>query len=139
MLLDPVLRNGTTAWTPSPVRPDLRPLNGVLLAAHAFVPVSVFHARLAAAGHPLAADPTFRTRRAAVLVGNDRGLTTCRELAAPSPAGTRLLDALKQVHQWCCAMHPDGLRGARALCADALPEGVPLTTAPDAPPPAPHA
>ena len=62
MLLDPVLRNGTTAWTSR--FGLIRPLNGVLLAAHAFVPVSVFHARLAAAvatrhrPHvPLAAQP----------------------------------------------------------------------------------
>ncbi|MBO85289.1 MAG: hypothetical protein CL927_08015 [Deltaproteobacteria bacterium] len=126
LLLDPVLHNGTTAWTPSPVRPDLRPLNGVLLAAHAFVPVAVFHARLAAAGHPLSADPMFAARRAAVLVGNQRGLDTCQELADASSAGNQLMQALQRVHEWCCRAHPDGLRGARALCADALPEGVPL-------------
>ena len=130
MLLDPVLHNGTTAWTPSPVRPDLRPLHGVLLAAHAFVPVSVFHARLAAAGHALSTDPAFAMRRAAVLVGNGRGLDTCRALAEASPAGERVLQALEAVHQWCCLHHPGGLEGARALCADALPEGVPLNTPP---------
>lgn len=130
LLLDPVLHNGTTTWTPSPVRPDLRPLNGVLLAAHAFVPVSVFHARLASAGHPLSTDPAFPMRRAAVLVGNDRGLRTCRELADPTPAGARVLDALEQVHAWCCTQHPGGLDGAREMCADALPEGVPLNVPP---------
>src|SRR5207253_1395186 len=50
--LDPVLENGHTEWSPSPVRPDLRPLMGVLLAAHAFVPVAALHARLAEQGHP---------------------------------------------------------------------------------------
>jgi len=130
MLLDPVLRNGATAWTPSPVRPDLRPLNGVLLAAHAFVPVAVFHARLAAAAHPLASDPAFAARRAAVLVGNQRGLRTCRSMADATPAGTQLLNALERVHQWCCTEHPEGIEGAKRLCTDALPEGVPLQTAP---------
>jgi HEXXH motif-containing protein len=126
MLLDAVLLNGTTTWTPSPVRPDLRPLNGVLLAAHAFVPVAVFHARLAATNHPLSADPAFAMRRAAVLVGNHRGLTTCQSLAEPTQAGTTLLAALDRVHRWCCDHHPGGLEGARSLCSDALPEGVPL-------------
>ena len=130
LLLDPILRNGTTTWTPSPVRPDLRPLNGVLLAAHAFVPVAVMHARVAAAGHPLATDPTFAMRRAAVLVGNHRGLQTCRELADPTPAGDRVLSALAELHAWTCAQHPGGLTGARTICNDALPEGVPLDTAP---------
>jgi len=130
MLLDAVLKNGTTTWTPSPVRPDLRPLNGVLLAAHAFVPVAVFHARLAAAQHPMALDPAFPMRRAAVLVGNDRGLRTCREKAHPTAAGARLLDALEQVHQWAVQQHPGGLAGAREMCADALPEGVPVNTPP---------
>ena len=47
LLLDPMLLNGRTFWTDSPVRPDLRPLVGVLLspmiaaAAMTFSSVSV--------------------------------------------------------------------------------------------------
>ena len=65
--LDPILYNAFTEWSPSPVRPDLRPLWGVLLAVHAFVPVSVLHARLAEMGHPLSLDPQFARRRMEVL------------------------------------------------------------------------
>ncbi len=51
---DAVLINGRSEWTTSPVRDDLRPLMGVLLAAHAFVPVARLHRGLADAGHPIA-------------------------------------------------------------------------------------
>ena len=76
--LDPILYNAFTEWSPSPVRPDLRPLWGVLLAVHAFVPVSVLHARLAAKNHPLSLEPSFARRRTEVLQGNLRGMQVLR-------------------------------------------------------------
>ena len=132
MLLDPIIENGRTTWTPSPVRPDLRPLSGVLLAVHAFVPVAVLHARLAAQGHPLAHpdDAAFALRRAAVLVGNESGLRTCEKLAQPTAMGRKLMRAMAQVHAWACASHPGGLDGARAACAAAPPEGVLVNSPP---------
>jgi HEXXH motif-containing protein len=96
--LDQVLVNGRTTWTPSPVRPDLRPLLGVLLAVHAFVPVAALHAALAAAGHPLAASPEFERRRAQVLAGNEGGLVVLREKAHPTAAGRRLLADIETLH-----------------------------------------
>ncbi len=104
-LLDPVFHNGRTAWTPSPVRPDLRPLMGVLLAVHAFVPVAVMHARLALMDHPLSRDPAFPRRRAEVLAGNDRGLRICEETAEPSALGRKLLASLRRLHDWCLDQH----------------------------------
>ena len=94
-LLDPVLINGASAWTSSPVRPDLRPLNGVLLAAHAFVPVAALHARLAAAGHPISETPIFARRREEVLESNRQGLATLDALAAPTPRGAPVRAALR--------------------------------------------
>ena len=85
MWMDPVLRNGRSAWTASPVRPDLRPLSGVLLAAHAFTPVAALHARLADAGHPLARSPVFARRRQEVLDSNARGLAVLEEMSEPTP------------------------------------------------------
>lgn len=123
-LRDAILHNGLTAWTSSPVRPDLRPLHGVLLAVHAFVPVAVAHARWAAQQHPLALDPAFLARRAAVLVGNETGLRACQHKGEPTPAGARLLSALHTVHQATIDAFPGGLDGARSICASALPEGV---------------
>lgn len=128
--LDRVLENGRTTWTPSPVRPDLRPLNGVLLAVHAFVPVAVFHARLAAMQHPLALDPTFENRRAAVLVGNDRGLSSVRKLGRATALGARVVSAIERVHAWTCDAYPGGLAGAQNVCSFALPEGLPINSPP---------
>ncbi|MCK6523111.1 HEXXH motif-containing putative peptide modification protein [Myxococcota bacterium] len=96
--LDPVLVNGRTTWTPSPVRPDLRPLMGVLLAVHAFVPVAALHAGLAAADHPISRGDPARRRRAEVLASNQRGVEVLRRLAEPTAIGRRLLDELYALH-----------------------------------------
>ncbi|MCB9791713.1 MAG: hypothetical protein H6741_03210 [Alphaproteobacteria bacterium] len=101
--LDPVLENGRTTWTPSPVRPDLRPLMGVMLAAHAFVPVAALHRALEAQGHPLAQGPDFRRRRDEVLLSNARALAVLRAEGRPSPTGARLMSAMEALHQQCCA------------------------------------
>lgn len=97
--LDPVLRNGNTTWTRSPVRPDLRPLMGVLLAVHAFVPVAALHARLAAADHPSSRTPHFAKRRRDVLAGNQNGLLTVHELGEPTSSGSRVIAALQELHE----------------------------------------
>ncbi len=97
-LLDPVLHNGASEWTESPVRPDLRPLNGVLLAAHAFVPVAAMHACLAAMEHPICDTPRFAERRAEVLASNERGLSVLRQKARPTPQGAAVLAALEALH-----------------------------------------
>src|SRR6185503_20664745 len=52
--IDDVLEN---AWSPlyaSPVRPDPRPLHGVLLAVHAFLPVARLYEALIQAREPAA-------------------------------------------------------------------------------------
>jgi HEXXH motif-containing protein len=91
---DPVLENGYSEWSESPVRPDLRPLMGVLLAVHAFVPVAAFHQRLAEIDHPLSRSVETRRRRAAVLDSNARGLETLRDKAKPTSLGARILSEL---------------------------------------------
>ena len=95
--LDPVLHNGRTEWTASPVRPDMRPLMGVLLAAHAFVPVAALHAAWASAG--VADGPDFERRRAEVLASNRQALDVVIEKGEPSALGRRVvteLDALQR-------------------------------------------
>ena len=96
--LDPVLRNGRTTWTRSPVRPDERPLMGVLLAAHAFVPVAALHAGLATARHPIAGTAAFSLRRSEVLRANAAALDTLHQHADPTAAGGRLLADLQANH-----------------------------------------
>jgi HEXXH motif-containing protein len=53
MRLDPLLRDAGVATHASPLRPDARPLEGVLLAVHAFLPVSRMYRAVTAAGGPL--------------------------------------------------------------------------------------
>ena len=104
--LDPILENGTTTWSPSPVRPDLRPLLGVLMAVHAFVPVAAFHLRLAEMDHPESRGPHFARRRAEVLAANAHGLATLDELAVPTALGARVLEALQVLHRYVSARSP---------------------------------
>ena len=101
MWLDPVLHNGRREWTTSPVRPDLRPLSGVLLAAHAFVPVAAMHARLDELGHPISRSPHFKRRRAEVLQSNARGLQTVEERGQPTTTGQRIIGGLRALHDAC--------------------------------------
>jgi HEXXH motif-containing protein len=96
--LDPVLRNGHSCFTESPVRPDPRPLMGVLLALHAFVPVAALHRALAEARHPVAATERFARRRAEVIVANGRSLAALRDLAEPTANGRLVLEGLAQLH-----------------------------------------
>jgi HEXXH motif-containing protein len=105
--LDPVLENAYTEWTSSPVRPDLRPVMGVLLAIHAFIPVAALHHGLAVADHPSAKTPQFARRRREVLSGNARGLPIVREKAKPTAAGARLIDELERLHLWLIAALPE--------------------------------
>ena len=48
--VDEVLVNAFTSLHSSPVRPDPRPLHGVLLAAHAFLPVATLYERMLDSG-----------------------------------------------------------------------------------------
>ncbi|MEC8194623.1 MAG: HEXXH motif-containing putative peptide modification protein [Myxococcota bacterium] len=116
--LDPVLHNAYTSWSASPVRPDLRPIMGVFLAVHAFVPVAALHARLAAANHALAQTRRFAERRAEVMAGNAGGLAVVRNTAEPTAMGARVLGGLQSVHEVLM-----GLVDASDWSDDALPMG----------------
>jgi HEXXH motif-containing protein len=101
--LDPVLHNARTEWTSSPIRPDMRPLIGVLLAAHAFVPVSALHHGLQASGHPVSKAPGFVRRQRQVLESNRDALATVAERGRFTPAGKRVFEALQALQQHCTA------------------------------------
>jgi HEXXH motif-containing protein len=95
--LDPILANPPDERVASPARPDLRPLFGVLLAVHAFVPVAWLHHQLAALDHPIARGPEFARRRAQVLDGNAAGLRTLHEHARPTATGAKVVKALVEL------------------------------------------
>ncbi len=92
--LDPILTNDPAERVASPARPDPRPLMGVLLAVHAFVPVAWLHRELAAIDHPITRTPGFARRRQQVLDGNGAGLATLSAHAHPTATGARVLAAL---------------------------------------------
>ena len=98
-LQQPLLHNAFDEWSASPVRPDLRPLHGVLLAAHAFVPVSAMHKRLADMNHPISHSPIFKDRQKQVWQSNDEALKTLNQKAIPTQIGEKLLDGLNALHQ----------------------------------------
>ena len=96
--LDPILANDPAERVPSPARPDLRPLYGVLLAAHAFIPVAALHHQLAALHHPLATTPSFERRRRQVRDGNAAALATLAAHAHPTAVGAKVIAALAELH-----------------------------------------
>jgi len=89
--LDPVLHNAPSEAYASPVRPDPRPLHGVLLAVHAFLPVAALYAAMIEAGAPGSEHPAFRQRFSQIVVGNHEGAEVLRAHARPTPLGAQLL------------------------------------------------
>jgi hypothetical protein len=117
---DAIVTNGHTCWTESPVRPDLRPLWGVLLAVHAFIPVSALHHRLAELDHPLTRTDRFAERRAEVIAGNRRGLDIVIENAEPTKTGKKLIEAMRTIQAFLEEQAPPP---PKALDPDLLPPG----------------
>lgn len=95
---DPLLENALGTMVRSPVRPDLRPIWGVLLAVHAFVPVAELYRRMLASGAPTLEDARIQSRLADVIARNDEGLRTLREHAEPTRVGAMLLEELEALH-----------------------------------------
>jgi len=118
--VDPVVYNAHTCWTESPVRPDLRPLWGVLLAVHAFVPVSALHHRLAELDHPVSQTERFPRRRAEVLAGNARGMKAVVENAEASPMGGKMIREMHALHNLMVNVAPPTPPGMD-IPADILP------------------
>jgi HEXXH motif-containing protein len=89
--LDPVLENASHPLYPSPLRPDPRPLHGVLLAVHAFLAVLRLYERMLDRDHPLSRAAPFRARMSAIHRGNEEGLAILTTHARPTRVGGELL------------------------------------------------
>lgn len=94
--LDPVLENAFWPLYASPVRPDPRPLHGVLLAVHAFQPVARLYERMTADGHPRAQSPDFQRRFAQIRRINHAGAGVVLAHGRPTPVGRALLDEIRR-------------------------------------------
>lgn len=92
MRLDPLLENPPTELHTSPVRPDPRPLRGILLAVHAFQPVAELYRALDERGHPLSRERHWQERWRAIRAKNSDGVETLRRAARPTTAGRDVLD-----------------------------------------------
>jgi HEXXH motif-containing protein len=100
--IDDVLDN---AWEPlyaSPVRPDPRPLHGVLLAVHAFLPVARLYERMIASGDAEAVGAqhdAFRARFADVRRINAEGAELLLREGRPTPLGRELFAEIRRWHE----------------------------------------
>ncbi len=94
--LDDVLENAFSPLYASPVRPDPRPLHGVLLAVHAFLPVARLYERMLEEGDPLAEAPGFRQRYDAIRRINREGAEVVLGHGRPTPVGAALLDEIRR-------------------------------------------
>jgi HEXXH motif-containing protein len=99
--LDGVLENAFSPLFTSPVRPDPRPLHGVLLAVHAFLPVAELYGRMIEAGDVRARPDRF----AQIVRKNHEGATVLFENARPTPTGRGLLDEVRRLDERFAAMH----------------------------------
>ena len=94
--LDGVLENAFSPLYASPVRPDPRPLHGILLAVHAFVPVARLYERMLEAGHAASRTPGFERRLRQIVEGNHEGFMTLAEHARPTRIGQGVFDELER-------------------------------------------
>lgn len=94
--LDPLLENAFWPLYASPVRPDPRPLHGVLLAVHAFQPVARLYERMTEGGHPRAKTADFQKRFAAVRRINHAGADVVLANGRPTANGRLLLDEMRR-------------------------------------------
>jgi HEXXH motif-containing protein len=92
--IDDVLENAFFPLYKSPVRPDPRPLHGVLLAVHAFLPVARLYEMMIEARDPLASSASFRGRYRQIIGLNREGASVVLENAMPTRAGRAVLDEI---------------------------------------------
>ncbi|MBW2463576.1 MAG: hypothetical protein JRH11_18135 [Deltaproteobacteria bacterium] len=94
--VDPVLENAFSPLFASPVRPDPRPLHGVLLAVHAFVPVARLYERMIEAGHALAERPDFLERFEAIKEKNREGAATILDNGCFTAVGEGVAEEIRR-------------------------------------------
>lgn len=94
--VDDVLENAFSPLYASPVRPDPRPLHGVLLAVHAFLPVARLYEKMIEAQHPLAQNAAFLARYEKIKQINAEGADVVLKNGRPTAMGKPLLDEIRK-------------------------------------------
>jgi HEXXH motif-containing protein len=91
---DDVLENAFSPLYASPVRPDPRPLHGVLLAVHAFLPVARLYETMLESNDPLAEGAAFEARFRDIVRINREGAEVVLKHARPTRIGHGVLDEI---------------------------------------------
>ncbi|MFT3774113.1 MAG: HEXXH motif-containing putative peptide modification protein [Minicystis sp.] len=91
---DRVLENAPGERHASPVRPDLRPLQGVLLAVHAFLPVARLYETMTHAGDPITRGRDWDKRFRQIIEVNREGTATLLAHARPTALGAELMEEI---------------------------------------------
>jgi HEXXH motif-containing protein len=92
--LDDLLENAYSPLYTSPVRPDPRPLHGVLLAVHAFLPVARLYEKMIEARHPLSQNEAFERRFSQIRKTNREGAAVVLAHGKPTEIGRGVLDEI---------------------------------------------
>jgi HEXXH motif-containing protein len=92
---DPLLADGGAPLYASPVRPDPRPLRGVLMAVHAFLPVAALYEEMTRVAHPLTLGRDWEKRFREIIAVNHEAATTVLAHGRPTTAGAPLLDEIR--------------------------------------------
>ena len=109
--LDPILHNAFFPLFKSPVRPDPRPLHGVLLAVHAFQPVAKLYEAMFLADDPRVAGRLDVLRRyAQVRKVNRDGCAELLPNAVPTPVGRLLLAETARLNDYFAGLEADPAR-----------------------------
>ncbi|MEO8605097.1 MAG: HEXXH motif-containing putative peptide modification protein [bacterium] len=93
------LNNAFQPLYKSPIRPDPRPLWGIVLAVHAFLPVAELYRRMRDAEHPFAGTPEFERRMTEIDLKNHEGMDMLRAHADFTAAGRALFDDLEALER----------------------------------------
>jgi HEXXH motif-containing protein len=96
---DPILHNAHAPLYASPVRPDPRPLHGVLLAVHAFQPVARLYEAMTEAGDPLTKGRDWKKRFRQIIEINREGAATVLTHGRPTPLGAGLLQEIRELDE----------------------------------------
>jgi HEXXH motif-containing protein len=91
----PLLVNADRPLHASPLRPDLRPLRGVLMAVHAFLPVAALYERMTRAAHPLTLGRDWQGRFREIIAINREAAETLLASGRPTSLGAELLDEIR--------------------------------------------
>jgi HEXXH motif-containing protein len=92
--LAPVLDNAFAPLYSSPFRPDPRPLHGVLLGVHAFLPVERLYEELEARNHPVMRQSGIEQRRQRVRERNAAACDMLKLHAQPTASGRPIVEEI---------------------------------------------